>query len=583
MTIVYVGLPILQHSRRFHLDKGRRWNVLEHLVLQALAKRASSAGELAEEGELPRRVILEILIRLMRAGWVELRAVSGSVVFHATGRGATVSGEDELPVVTERIARRVNFAVDVLTGSIFRRRDLTLLWPDEWHIRTMGHSSVEIAAPKDLPPDLGHVSTLLGALLDEDEHLARVDVSDRPPARRIALVVVRNGNVEGLPARAPTELRNIVLDAASHAPASGSPQGGTAIDLPTSLIRIVRPERSTIVRHEDYVLGGAAHQTLLETALRRARQHLVIHSTFLEIEKFERLLPAFRVAASRGCRIDILWGQASAEGGLVRSLQQAAVIQKQVQELGLSGSIEVHRFSTRSHAKLLVYDDGSGATHATVGSCNWLYSGFESFEASVRLRDPRLVADVLYELAELARPRDSELPELTVRLAQLARILGAKPAMSGSTRVKLLTGEEHDDCMLRARDEAKSQIMVMSHRLGVTAKPAVIIPAAAAVRERGIDVKLLYGRPSGPVKHPNAAAATWEFKEHGIDLVAVQRPRIHAKMLLWDDDNAVVTSLNWLSADATSSNPRGEIGLSISGSRCAAFLRGEIERSREFG
>ena len=67
MSTVLVGLPVQQHTRRFHLEKGRRWNVVEHLLLQALADRARTAGELSDEGALPRRVVLEALIRLMRA------------------------------------------------------------------------------------------------------------------------------------------------------------------------------------------------------------------------------------------------------------------------------------------------------------------------------------------------------------------------------------------------------------------------------------------------------------------------------------------------------------------------------------
>jgi cardiolipin synthase A/B len=300
---------------------------------------------------------------------------------------------------------------------------------------------------------------------------------------------------------------------------------------------------------------------------------VVIHSTFLSRERFDLFVPALRVAAAHGCRVEILWGQSKGENGFVRSLQEARSIEKHLEETGLAGSVFVHLSSTRSHAKVLIADDGAGAIHATVGSCNWLYSGFDSFEASVRLRDPRLVSDVLNEVAELARPRDGQLPDLTVRLAQTARELLKKPALSGNSRLRVVIDEEHDDCLLEARDQAQRSITVMSHRLGVTAKPAVVIPAAAAVRDRGIAVELLYAIPSGPVEQADAAAARWHYEEEGVTLRATQRPRLHAKMLLWDEDEAVVTSLNWLSADATNKTPRGEIGIRISSTRAADHLR----------
>jgi cardiolipin synthase A/B len=578
MSAVYVGVPVLQDLRRFHFDRGRRWNAVEHLVLQGLAKKARTAGQLVEESDLPRRVVLEVLIRLMRAGWVELQADSRQVTFHATNRGTAVATEDELPWVTERIARRMGFAIDLITGSVFRRRDLTSLWRDEWGKRTHGQRAVAIARPEILPDDLGHISTLLGVLFNENEQLVRVDLSDHPPVERLALFVVREGRPEGLPPHAPAAFNRVLTDAASQAPLVEQPS--IQVQVATKPAHAARPERQANFRRDELILGGAAHEEHITGLLRKARRHVLIHSTFLDQTKFERLLPAFRTAASHGCRVDILWGQASVEGGIVKSLQEAESIRKRLEETGLAGLIEVHRFSTRSHAKVLIADDGEGKTTGTVGSCNWLMSGFESFEA-IRLRDPHVVGDLLYEVAEMARPQDGQLPELTARLAQSARELHGRQPLSGGARVQILVGAEHDDPVLDARDHAAEQIIVLSHRLGVTAKPAIVIPAAAAARHRNVKVELYYGRPSGPVQQRNVASASWTFREQGVELIAVHRPRLHAKLLLWDDDNAVVTSLNWLSADTSAGNPRSEIGVSVKSPRVAAFLREEFQHSRD--
>ena len=174
------------------------------------------------------------------------------------------------------------------------------------------------------------------------------------------------------------------------------------------------------------------------------------------------------------------------------------------------------------------------------------------------------------------------MPDLSARLAQAARELLCRPALVGETRAKVVIGQEHDDCMLEARDHAKSSIVVFSHRLGVTAKPSVIIPAASAARQRKVDVELIYGRASGPVSTKDALDASWEFKEDGVRLVAIHRPRVHAKLLLWDDDNVVVTSLNWLSADASSTSPRQEMGVRLTGPRLAATLKEDFDLKRQF-
>jgi hypothetical protein len=98
----------------------------------------------------------------------------------------------------------------------------------------------------------------------------------------------------------------------------------------------------------------------------------------------------------------------------------------------------------------------------------------------VRLRDPRLVQDAMFELGEIARPGDSHIPELTARLNQWARELNSRPISEGNARVRIVVGEEHDRYPLAARDTAKTTITVLSHRLGVVAKPAILIP----VRDR---------------------------------------------------------------------------------------------------
>jgi cardiolipin synthase len=81
----------------------------------------------------------------------------------------------------------------------------------------------------------------------------------------------------------------------------------------------------------------------------------------------------------------------------------AAQIQEDLDELLLGEAVKVHQFSTNSHAKIIVADDGSPNSHfAVLGSCNWLSSGFQSFEASARIRDPALCAEIVDQIAEMS-------------------------------------------------------------------------------------------------------------------------------------------------------------------------------------
>jgi hypothetical protein len=87
MTVIQVAIPVLRGKRRFHVEKGKRWSVVEHLMLDAVVKQPASAAELAQRSHLPRRVVVEAFIRLMRVGWVELAPSAQGLIFVATEGG----------------------------------------------------------------------------------------------------------------------------------------------------------------------------------------------------------------------------------------------------------------------------------------------------------------------------------------------------------------------------------------------------------------------------------------------------------------------------------------------------------------
>jgi len=131
MSIVRVAIPVFRGKRRFHLDKGRPWSVVEQIILAAIVSKPRSVDELATDADLSRRIVFEILIRLMRAGWVELTQKPGGVTFNASLAGRAVVDRDELPNAPKRISRWMSFAIDKITGTLYRSRELP---PFERHV-----------------------------------------------------------------------------------------------------------------------------------------------------------------------------------------------------------------------------------------------------------------------------------------------------------------------------------------------------------------------------------------------------------------------------------------------------------------
>jgi phosphatidylserine/phosphatidylglycerophosphate/cardiolipin synthase-like enzyme len=118
--------------------------------------------------------------------------------------------------------------------------------------------------------------------------------------------------------------------------------------------------------------------------------------------------------------------------------------------------------------------------------------------------------------------------------------------------------------------------------MGAATRPAIVVPAAAAVRERGLEVTAYYGIQNETITSSQAAIITRSSAEIGVQINVVIEPRLHAKVLAWDDDNVLITSQNWLSADPDTSNPRSEIGVFIQGHGLAKQVVEHFEASRRY-
>ncbi|QKC85769.1 phospholipase D-like domain-containing protein [Mesorhizobium sp. NZP2077] len=581
---VVVGIPILKDARRFHFEKGRRWSVFEHAILEALVKRNYTIDQLHIESALPRRVIVEILIRLMRSGWVEIRNRQSSIEFQSTPIGAVTATLLELPPVTEPSKRFIGFAIELVSGCIFYSRDLTIIKDGDWERVTSGRPSIQITAPQPDRYGALNIRRLSEVLLDDDEELIRVDLNEWKPAKRLALVTVVGKKIEGLGSEISEELQKSVTDAAIKAIGKrGHTQG---LSLPVSRGTIFRSSeyetRPIQFRADDIIMSGPDHSALLNEAARVSKHRIVIHSTFVDYEKAVAVLDTLKPALNRNTHLDILWGQSFEKDGLNKTRQAATKLHELIVRDGLEDRVRVHLDSTRSHSKILFFDRGEPDNfNVIVGSCNWLSTSFESVEASIRLRSNRILSDICFELAELAKPQDGQITDFCAEFIRLGRSLGRKEEASSNATAKIILGHEHGHYVLRARDEAQKSILMLSHRLGGAAKPN-LIPLAVAARSRNLSPEVYFGRFNDDVDAQLANDGIFEFREAGVIIRAIQKPRVHAKVLCWDDRELLITSNNWLSADTSTGTPHRELGILISSTSAARHFRDRFEAQTKY-
>lgn len=562
MNVINVAIPVVRGRMSLTVDKGRPWSVVEHIILEALTTKTWTAAELAAAGKLPRRIVMESCARLMRAGWAELLQDEQSVCFRATPRGKEVACHDELPNAMERRKRTASYVVDLVTNELFRGRAWVV--HDEKALRSRAKTEpfVWIKALDEIDYE---PNKLIDLLLDDDETFVHAEPSG--PAHRWAVATVKDGIVDGLPTGAPlAALRHAVLAAAAKASSEPTTADATfSVSAPRTGISDTPEIHDISFEPSDLVLGAEAHRNTIKQAFACARTNVFVHSTFISEDHFLALLPEISGAILRGVGVHVLWGQNEDTDRVASTKVAIAKIRKNKAVTALGPLLVIHPFSTGSHAKLIVGDFGDDDKYvAVIGSCNWLASGFYSYEASVRLHDPSIVRNIAEYLARMSCLRRGVWSELATQLTSISQKLRAAKSSSPSNGyASVVIGAQHNHFVLRARDEAQHRALVLSHKLGPVSGPGILTPLMAAVRQRDINARVFYGAIRKPMNSQAANRLAVDAADIGVALNAIHHPRVHAKVVAWDDDAIAISSLNWLSADATELDSLNEIGIEI--------------------
>jgi cardiolipin synthase A/B len=288
---LHVTFPVLRGARRFHIEKGRRWSFIEHVLLDAIWKKAASAADLAAASGLPRRVVVEAFVRLMRAGWVEMAVSADGLIFNATDLGATVVGRDQLPAATRVEPGYRGFAIEQITGGVFRSRGLDLRPQDRLPVSNDDQIVVHLTASEAF--EGGDLSEVFTVIEGEDELIVGVDRSSRKLVDRYAVVTVRETLIEGLPNRASTMLKALIHAKALEAIAAESRDKGQPVPKIPAVPKLAELSEYEVLKpalyeHDDLVVDGDSHKDVLERTIKRATERVIIHSTFVTDRRAHR-------------------------------------------------------------------------------------------------------------------------------------------------------------------------------------------------------------------------------------------------------------------------------------------------------
>lgn len=564
MTVL-IAIPVFRVFCGVGVDKGRGWSVIEELVLWSTARQSKSIRALSNDSGLPSQIVIAAIARLMRFRLVEVALTSNGAEFRASEYGfKAISGGNPLPFFPTRIKKRASFTIEWATGDFFHTRDLSIMSVDKLGREQMMGSEVRTISVEGGGPSMSHEANLrrLSDIVAGgwNEEVATVDA--RTAVLRddeFMIVRVIDGNLRGLPERAGPALRKIVADAAALPAGSGPILVGYAgprdhLEDPTA--------RPCTFDFSDLVIGGSQQRDCFLQLLSKANRRVIIHSTFLDAKRFEVLLDPIKSACRNGVTFDLFWGDELDDEKDNRNARAAAEIARIVRDdPETRGNIRMHMRSTGSHAKLMLVDTQEGWI-AAIGSCNWLSSPFQSVELTAVLRDSHVVADIAVSLQRMVGRRGLA-DNIATEMAVTARDLRKAAVGTGEATISIVAGETHDRIIRTASGTAARRFLIGSNRLGSTARPGAVMQGEVAASRPDVCVTVLYTQTTGPLKNRHAKALAEETAANGVRLVRTRKIPLHGKLLAWDDDDVVVTSLNWASASADLDFPWRDIGVHI--------------------
>lgn len=565
----YLYVPLYRMAVSYLFSFGRRWSLIEHMLLVESTVAKRTASELAVIANVPHRLVVEALINLLRANWIEVRSDNDKIYFATTPAGHRHAKEKTLPERLQKDIRWDSVCVERLTGHWMRADDLDLVYE------------------KDLPADAVKLPALLHTFepndaalrdlfrLNLDESLEPATPQFRTPSLPYARVGIAFNEVQvGLPPNAPLGLRASLVKASTEI----TDDDNAPYSAKSYMVQAVARDDLTA---DDIIVGGPAHLQLLRESLERAKSTIVVHSCFLSADTLRNLLPDFERAARRKVRVELLWGlHADPEvGGPPRKFSDAAAVLAGLPP-GARGRIRLSSHSSGSHAKVLLYDDrDTGQWTTVVGSCNFLSSEFDWLEVSLRTRSALFTSKVLSRLLSNQLPAvgnwSATARQLNHILSELKMSTRVHPEV-GEYSLSLVTDYDHYECVTLARDRASKEIEIACDLYGLSAETSVLVPMETAA-SRGIDVRLQYTRPSKFLLEEGHEPAPAEIAKRGIEIVRVDD--VHAKYLGWDEDNLVISSFNWMATSVGAGRSRGaEIGALIVGPGIRSTL---VEKLRD--
>ncbi|MFQ3252118.1 MAG: hypothetical protein ACI9U6_000394 [Loktanella salsilacus] len=577
-------IPAWHYTAAVIVERVWGWSPVEEAILLAFLKKPGSSVDVSHNLEIPIQVAKSAVTRLMQHGLLELRLGSSPALVVTKPGEAFVYEGMPLPERTEMRRVGISAVYEPFARSVLPRRDSGF---QRYHKAENG--DVMLTVPHD--GEAMYINSTFetyarrfaeGRLrIGETVHSTDADTS------RVAMGVLVFSFSDIRDGVFPPDTTNVLKRVLRDAVEGRVPRKKKSQSRLQNITDVTTAE--TTFKPDQIVAGGSEHLDRFIAIVDAARSDVVVLSTFVAAQddpigrlNKERLWQALERAVSRGVNCHLFHGAPHEEEKHPLALD--ALRTRLLQHADRPACVNVH-FATRdTHAKFLAADDGRGGAAVLIGSCNWLQTPYYSFELSLELREGAAAACGLSLLAETLAVQPGATRTVDIlhglaahvgRLRSSTFALGASNLDEVGATLRVLRAHQHLHILRTATREAGARIVCGSNRLGAPMEPAIFDPLREA-DGRAPDRRILYSIPAKPIRKQHIREAV--ALDGGVRAVPIEKPKLHAKFLLWDSDDVVITSMNWGSKQTDPLKPLDEVGIHIHAPGIADLLHHVLEK-----
>lgn len=604
-----VAVPFLSNSYLFSINKKIGWSIIDYLFLKELNTGDITLNELSEKSNIKKQIVLQIILPMCDVGWIDIITTDTdfSLTITENGKKAYIFNKKnhELPCQTTEYSSKREIHVDSLNNYYnFYKSEIQLMQ----YARYQEVKSKENLEVVELPlstdsvyPDYDRMCEIAGhsnedvvkaddlniALLDSKSFLL-VEVLYTPDNQS---KIIKNSLYSLLH-------KKLVQQIESTLP-SGVVRSQDNIAIMTDINR--KNSGTTIVVQKDnvdFVYGGAETESKFLELIKSSKNFLIIHSTFIgtwcirskdeQVVQYTEYFQAIKEALRREVSVYVLWGKTNLESheeGFDKSHEEDERVKGILDEFNEScrrdGIVDLVDFNdfrrTESHAKFIITEHEDRGACVMVSSCNFLYTQFIRFEASLVVYDDHFVKPFLEIAANICIGKNKISTSVRKEILNYSSQIASSMKSSSSSipaecsdedklTVSLILKNQHYYYIDNACNKAQKQIFITSDLINSTPKR----PIYDALKHSTAKKYLFYSNRASYIKQP-------EIDETRVNLDALENPirlrqsphrkKHHAKVLAWDKDDILITSLNWLSSNASVSHGEEyhEVGVHIHG------------------